>query len=101
MPQFWLATPEVGFYMHRSLSILVVVLNGIVLLRVLYEKIERVFIYRILGLVGLEIMLGIAMYYFDFPFATQPIHLLTATILFGVQLYWILRIYLHRYDLSL
>lgn len=101
LPQFWLATPEVGFYTHRSLSILVVVLNGIVLLRVLYEKIERVFIYRILGLVGLEIMLGIAMYYFDFPFATQPLHLLAATILFGVQLYWILRIYLHRYDLSL
>jgi cytochrome c oxidase assembly protein subunit 15 len=41
------------------------------------------------------------MYYFAFPFATQPLHLLLATMLFGVQLYWILRINLHRYDLSL
>mgnify|MGYP006889605300 CR=1 FL=1 len=55
----------------------------------------------ILGLIGAEIFTGILMYYFDFPFATQPLHLLLATLLFGVQLYWILRINLHRYDLSL
>ena len=68
---------------------------------VVKAQIERIFIQRILWLIGAEVLLGIAMFYLDFPFATQPLHLVLATLLFGVQLYWILRINLHRYDLSL
>lgn len=100
LPQFWLATPELSFYLHRSLSLLVLGLNIWLFLSVLKERLEQVFIKRILWLVGGEIGLGVVMYYFHFPFATQPLHLVLATFLFGVQLYWILRINLHRYDLS-
>jgi len=101
LSQFWLATPELSFYIHRSLSLLVIGANVWLFALVLKDQIEQIFIKRILWLVGGEVLLGIAMYYFDFPFATQPLHLLLATLLFGVQLYWILRINLHRYDLSL
>lgn len=101
LPQFWLAAPELAFYVHRSLSILVIAANALLFIWVLKANIERIFIKRILWLVGGEVALGIAMYYFDFPFASQPLHLVLATLLFGVQLYWILRINLHRYDLSL
>lgn len=101
LPQFWLATPKLNFYIHRSLSILVVASNVMLYYRLVKAQLERVFIHRILWLIGGEILLGIAMFYFDFPFATQPLHLVLATLLFGVQLYWILRINLHRYDLSL
>ena len=34
-----------------------------------------------------EILTGIMMYYFEFPILSQPIHLLLASILFGVQIY--------------
>ncbi len=99
-PQYWLAAPELNFYIHRSLSILVVLANAWLFVSVVKEQLEKVFIRRILWLIGGEVALGIAMFYFDFPFATQPLHLALATLLFGVQLYWILRINLHRYDLS-
>jgi cytochrome c oxidase assembly protein subunit 15 len=99
-PQYWLATPELSFYIHRSLSILVLLANAWLFVSVVKEQLEKVFIRRILWLIGGEVALGIAMFYFDFPFATQPLHLVVATLLFGVQLYWILRINLHRYDLS-
>jgi cytochrome c oxidase assembly protein subunit 15 len=99
-PQYWLSTPHLDFYIHRSLSILVLLANAWLFLLVVKEQVEKIFIRRILWLIGGEIALGIAMFYFDFPFATQPLHLVLATLLFGVQLYWILRINLHRYDLS-
>lgn len=79
----------------------VVAANILLFIRVVKDNIEQIFIKRILWLVSGEIALGIAMFYFDFPFATQPLHLVLATLLFGVQLYWVLRINLHRYDLSL
>jgi cytochrome c oxidase assembly protein subunit 15 len=101
LPQFWLAAPELAFYVHRSLSLLVIAANALLFIWVIKDNIERIFIKRILWLVGGEVALGIAMYYFDFPFASQTLHLVLATLLFGVQLYWILRINLHRYDLSL
>ena len=101
LPQFWLAAPELNFYIHRSLSILVIAFNALLYFWAIKAQIERIFIRRILWLISGEVSLGIAMFYFDFPFATQPLHLVLATFLFGVQLYWILRINLHRYDLSL
>jgi cytochrome c oxidase assembly protein subunit 15 len=41
----------------------------------------------IIGLIGAEIATGIAMYYFDFPFGSQPAHLIIASLLFGFQFY--------------
>jgi cytochrome c oxidase assembly protein subunit 15 len=38
----------------------------------------------------MEIISGIAMYYLDFPFGTQTVHVVLATLLFGVQFYIIL-----------
>jgi cytochrome c oxidase assembly protein subunit 15 len=34
-------------------------------------------------LITIEIFSGIAMYYLDFPFGTQTIHIVLATLLFG------------------
>ena len=41
-------------------------------------------------LIAAEIVTGILMYYFDFPFGSQTIHVVIATLLFGVQFYMIL-----------
>jgi cytochrome c oxidase assembly protein subunit 15 len=85
-PQYWLATPELSFYIHRSLSILVLLANAWLFVSVVKEQLEKVFIRRILWLIGGEVALGIAMFYFDFPFATQPLHLVVATLLVGCKI---------------
>jgi cytochrome c oxidase assembly protein subunit 15 len=87
---FWLENPELDFYIHRSLSIVVLLLNLWLFQRnrklsLGYNKFKLVLV-----CIGLEILTGITMYYFDFPFTTQPLHLVIATILIGIQFYIIL-----------
>ena len=91
----WLAQPELDFYVHRSTSILVLVINGYLWfinkkLNLGYKKINL-----ILNCILLEVFSGIMMYYFDFPFLSQPLHLVIASILFGIQMYILLEI-LHQ-----
>ena len=79
-----------NFYIHRTLSIIVLVLNGWLFLRnrrhnLGYNKYTFVII-----CIGLEIATGIAMYYFNFPFSTQPLHLVLAAVLIGIQFYILL-----------
>jgi cytochrome c oxidase assembly protein subunit 15 len=56
---------------------------------------------QILGLIGLEILTGILMFYFNFPFSSQPLHLIIAALLFGAQSFFILQLMSNRktYDL--
>ena len=35
----------------------------------------------------IEVITGVLMFYFDFPFGTQTIHLVFASLIFGVQFY--------------
>ena len=83
----WMEDPTITFYIHRTFSIIVLLLNATLFLRhrkrnLGYHKMNLVML-----LIGLEIATGISMYYFEFPFLSQPIHLVIATILFGVQFY--------------
>ena len=73
------------FDIHRSFSLLIVGFN-----LYLYRKLKKmklvIPIYNfILFLIGLEVIIGILMYYFSFPFLSQPLHLLVASILFASQ----------------
>ena len=91
----WLAQPQLNFYIHRSLSILVLLINGYLWfcnrkMNLGYKKINLV-----AGCIPLEIFTGIMMYYFDFPFLSQPLHLVIASILFGIQMYILLEV-LHQ-----
>lgn len=86
----WLQNPTIIFYIHRSFSILVLVIN--LYLFSLNSKLALGFskIKWIIFLLSLEIISGILMYYFAFPFGTQTVHVVLATLLFGVQFYMIL-----------
>jgi len=88
-----LENPMVNFYVHRSFSILIFCLNAFLFLR--NRKLHLGFgkINWVVLLVGVEIVSGMAMYYFDFPFGTQATHLVIASLLFGVQFYMILESY--------
>jgi len=86
----WLNNPSLAFYFHRSFSIAVVLLNLFLAYRINklnlgYSKINWVLI-----LLLIEVVSGMAMYYLDFPMASQPAHLVLASLLFGIQYYLIL-----------
>lgn len=83
----WLNTPTLDFYIHRSFSILVFVLNFYLFflnrqLNLGFSKVKWVAI-----LLVLEILTGVLMQYAHFPFGSQTAHLVLASILFGVQYY--------------
>ena len=86
----WLQNPSITFYVHRSFSILVFLVNLYLYVRntkfgLGYSKMNWV-----LALIGVEILTGMAMAYLDFPIGSQAIHLVLASILFGIQFYMIL-----------
>lgn len=83
----WLQNPTLEFYLHRTFSLVVFVVNAWLFFRnktlnLGYRKINLVMLCIIF-----EVLTGIAMYYFDFPFLSQTLHLVIATILFGIQFY--------------
>ncbi|AEH00082.1 heme A synthase [Lacinutrix sp. 5H-3-7-4] len=85
--ELWLQNPTLQFYVHRTFSFLVFFVNAW-----LYVKNKRLNLgYKKVNLIIIcivfEVVSGIAMYYFDFPFLSQPLHLVIATILFGIQFY--------------
>ncbi|UGU16739.1 COX15/CtaA family protein [Sinomicrobium kalidii] len=86
----WLNNPDLTFYIHRSFSILVLVVNIFLLILNRKRQLHYSRLNWIMILIGIEILSGIAMAYFDFPFASQPIHLVIASVLFGVQFYLLL-----------
>ena len=84
---FVLENPMWNFYVHRSFSIIIVALNMFLFLRnkklqLGYNKINWVIV-----LVVIEILSGMAMYYLHFPFGSQPLHLIIASLFFGLQFY--------------
>ena len=83
----WLAEPTLTFYIHRSFSIIVVLVN-VWLASIIYRnRLELYKINWVILILFAEVATGMAMYYFDFPFSSQPLHLLLASILFGIQFY--------------
>lgn len=90
-PQKWLANSPIVFYIHRSFSLLVFAVNSYLGWKLWKNNIYNPTLFWIIGCIGLEILTGIAMYYFDFPIASQPIHLLLAAVLFATQFYILLQ----------
>ncbi|NNL01140.1 MAG: COX15/CtaA family protein [Eudoraea sp.] len=86
----WLLNPSLQFYLHRSFSILVVLINLYLAYSIYQKKLGHSKINWVLGLLFVEVITGIVMYYFHFPFASQPLHLILAAFLFGIQFYLVL-----------
>ncbi|WP_210486959.1 COX15/CtaA family protein [Rufibacter aurantiacus] len=94
----WIEKLGTQFYVHRSLSILLVVMNV-----ALYISMKRlgnsnlVFIAKaILVVIAAEILLGIILAYLALPAMAQPLHLLFGTLLFGLQ-FLLLMIYYYAH----
>ena len=83
----WMDNPTLQFYVHRSFSILVVATNGWLYFRSKKLNLGYTKTNLLVLCILAEIISGIAMYYFDFPFLSQPLHLVIALIMFGIQFY--------------
>jgi cytochrome c oxidase assembly protein subunit 15 len=85
-----LEDPIIGFYFHRTFSFVVLAINVILITR--NRKLQLGFkkINWVLWLLAIEILSGISMYWYNFPFGSQTIHLVIASLLFGTQFYLIL-----------
>ncbi|GAA0872233.1 hypothetical protein GCM10009117_13800 [Gangjinia marincola] len=83
----WLNDPMFTFYAHRSFSIIVLLVNVYLLWQIRMKNYALKNYHWVLALIGIEILSGMAMYYVDFPVASQPLHLVIASLLFGMQFY--------------
>ncbi|MFD0963001.1 COX15/CtaA family protein [Pseudofulvibacter geojedonensis] len=88
----WLENPNLAFYIHRTLSILVFIVNAWLFIQLKKQRVPYKLLNYIMIVLGLEIITGIVIYYFNFPFTTQPLHLLLAAVLFGLQFYIMLQV---------
>ena len=82
-----LQNPPLNFYIHRSFSVLIFGLNYFLYYRNKKSGLGFTKINWVMGLIMAEFFSGMLMYYYDFPFGTQPVHLVIASLLFGVQFY--------------
>lgn len=84
----WLEDGPMVFYIHRSYSVLLVVLQ-VILYRKAVKGINHpdTAYFLILGLFFITIMSGVFMNYIDFPFGSQAVHLVLASLILGVQFY--------------
>jgi cytochrome c oxidase assembly protein subunit 15 len=85
----WVGMAGISFIIHRSLSILLV-LSQIGVFYILYRNgLLKTGLTNytgiILGVIVLEVLLGVIMSYFGIPPFAQPLHLLFAVIIFGLQ----------------
>jgi cytochrome c oxidase assembly protein subunit 15 len=85
-----LQNPDLTFYVHRSFSIVVLLANLLLFLRNKRLQLGFAKVNWVIGLIAVEIASGFAMYEFDFPFGLQAVHLVLASVLFGVQFYIVL-----------
>lgn len=86
----WLENPTLDFYLHRSFSIVVVCVNLFLWYLNRKNKFGLQKLNYLMLLIFAEAFTGILMYYFNFPFLSQPLHLVIASLLFGFQFYILL-----------
>lgn len=89
----WLQQPTISFYIHRSFSIIVALFNLYLGYRIYKLNLGLTKINWVLLILLIEVITGMAMFYWDFPFMSQTMHLVLASLLFGVQFYLVLESY--------
>ncbi|MDB4297654.1 COX15/CtaA family protein [Flavobacteriaceae bacterium] len=85
--QFRLLNPSFKFYFHRSYTIAIVLINACLFWMNKKYTLGYKAVKWVVLLLGFEAVTGILMYYVNFPFGTQAIHLLSGALLFGVLLH--------------
>ena len=88
----WIAAIDAEFAIHRSFSWLVLLLHVGLVFNLRKISALKGFQIALIALILLTILTGVGMAWFGIPPFLQPVHLLLATICFGVQFLFLLRL---------
>lgn len=81
------------FFSHKNLAIMVLLINAVLYKHIKKQQLLTPFSMQlIMVIIGLEIVAGFVLNYFQVPAFMQPIHLLLASFLFGAQFYLMLKV---------
>lgn len=83
----WLSNMNVDFYFHRSLIWLVLIVNATLFWMNKKNNYGMIILVYIIGLIGVEFLTGLLFSYAGMPAILQPIHLVVASVMLGIQLY--------------
>lgn len=77
------------FLFHRSYSLVILLLNGVLIYNLFKSKCELPYYLDklLLSCLLLSIITGASFYYFNYPLFLQPFHLLLSNIIIGIQFY--------------
>ncbi|TAH25607.1 MAG: heme A synthase [Cytophagales bacterium] len=94
----WIDFLGVIFYVHRSISILILILNLVFLYKINIALGTQSLVYKISLLFNFllwsEVLLGVVMAYWSIPAFVQPLHLFVGALVIGLQ-FSVLSIYLN------
>ncbi|MCC6601093.1 MAG: COX15/CtaA family protein [Crocinitomicaceae bacterium] len=83
----WIEMMPVIFKVHRSFSILVVLVCCFIYYSMVSQGIKEKWINWMIAITVFEIVAGVILAYFSMPSLMQPVHLLFAVVLFGIQVH--------------
>ena len=86
----WIENISSTFSFHRSFSWAIIIVNSLIYFHARKSGLKLKIIHIVNSLIFLQISSGIIMYYFHFPFSSQPIHLLISTMIISIQFYFLL-----------
>lgn len=82
----WIDNLGTDFIIHRSFSWVVVIINGLIVYKLIKTTSLKPLIQGLILLILCSLLTGIGMAYGGVPPVLQPVHLLVATVTFGIQL---------------
>ena len=86
----WIENISSSFSFHRSFSWAIIIVNSLIYFYARKSGLKLKIIHIVNSLIFFQISSGIIMYYFHFPFSSQPIHLLVSTMIISIQFYFLL-----------
>jgi cytochrome c oxidase assembly protein subunit 15 len=88
----WISNLGVDFIVHRSFSWGVLLLNLLLVYRLRKTKIANTLSTALITVILASILSGVIMAYLSIPAFVQPVHLLLASVIFGIQILLVLKL---------
>ncbi len=88
----WVESVGTPFFIHRSFSWIVVILHLLLLLKLRQSSGHKTLTLALIILILGTLLTGTGMAYFGIPAFLQPVHLVLATMCFGLQFYLLLNL---------
>ncbi|MDX1628388.1 MAG: COX15/CtaA family protein [Fulvivirga sp.] len=81
----WIENLGTTFLIHRSFSWVILLLHGLLFYLVYRSEVRSLVVNWLMVIILLSAITGVTLNYMGFPAAIQPVHLLLATVAFGMQ----------------